>query len=116
MMGGVNSSMIYLIYYKNFCKCYNVPPSTTIKKEDKKIRREKTLGSCSYSILEVSWHRAREVTPSASYLFRALPLSHGCVHGNKPHFYITQIIPIWNHHAFYMQNPQMHHSEYIAFQ
>jgi hypothetical protein len=23
--GEVNSSMIYLIYCKNFCKCYNVP-------------------------------------------------------------------------------------------
>jgi hypothetical protein len=30
---GVNSSMIYLIYCKNLCKCYNVPPpSTAIKK------------------------------------------------------------------------------------
>jgi hypothetical protein len=30
---GVNSSMIYLIHCKNFCKCYNVLlPSTTIKK------------------------------------------------------------------------------------
>jgi hypothetical protein len=28
---GMNSSMIYLIYCKNLCKCYNVPsPSTTI--------------------------------------------------------------------------------------
>jgi hypothetical protein len=32
-MEGINSSMIYLIYCKNFCKCHNVPPlSTTIKK------------------------------------------------------------------------------------
>jgi hypothetical protein len=31
--GGVNSSMIHLIYCKNFCKCHNVPPlSTTVKK------------------------------------------------------------------------------------
>jgi hypothetical protein len=30
--GGVNSSMIYLIHYKNFCKCHNLSsPSTTIK-------------------------------------------------------------------------------------
>jgi hypothetical protein len=30
---GMNSSMIYLVHCKNFCKCYNVPlPSTTIKK------------------------------------------------------------------------------------
>jgi hypothetical protein len=32
MIEGVNSSMIYATYYKNFCKCHNVPPpSTTIK-------------------------------------------------------------------------------------
>jgi hypothetical protein len=24
--------MIYLIYCKNLCKCYSVPPSTTIRK------------------------------------------------------------------------------------
>jgi hypothetical protein len=33
MMEGVNSSMICLIYYKNICKCHNIPPLiTTIKK------------------------------------------------------------------------------------
>jgi hypothetical protein len=33
---GVTSSLIYLIYIKNFCKCHNVlPPSTTIKKRKK---------------------------------------------------------------------------------
>jgi hypothetical protein len=33
MVEGVNSSKKYLIYYKDFCKCHNVPPnSTTIKK------------------------------------------------------------------------------------
>jgi predicted ATP-dependent endonuclease of OLD family len=32
MVEGVNSSVIYLIYCNNFCKCHNVPlPSTTIK-------------------------------------------------------------------------------------
>jgi hypothetical protein len=31
MMKGVNSNMIYLVHYKNFCKCYNAsPPSTSI--------------------------------------------------------------------------------------
>jgi hypothetical protein len=30
---GVNSSVMYLIYCKNLCKCHNVPlPSTRIKK------------------------------------------------------------------------------------
>jgi hypothetical protein len=34
MVERVNSSMIYLVYCMNFCKCHNVPPhtSTTIKK------------------------------------------------------------------------------------
>jgi hypothetical protein len=31
MMEGVNSNIIYLIYYKNFCKCHNVPPPSTTK-------------------------------------------------------------------------------------
>jgi hypothetical protein len=32
MKEGVNSSLIYLIHSKNFCKCHNVcPPSTIIK-------------------------------------------------------------------------------------
>jgi hypothetical protein len=35
---GMNSSMMYLIYFKNICRCHNVPqPSTTIKK--KKVPR-----------------------------------------------------------------------------
>jgi hypothetical protein len=25
--GGADSSMIFLIYCKNFCKCHNIPPS-----------------------------------------------------------------------------------------
>jgi hypothetical protein len=29
---GVNSIAIYLLSCKNFCKCHNVPPPTTIKK------------------------------------------------------------------------------------
>jgi hypothetical protein len=34
MVEGVNSSMIHLIYCKNFCKCHKVPqPSTTIKRK-----------------------------------------------------------------------------------
>jgi hypothetical protein len=33
--GEGNSSMIYLIYCKKLCKCYNVPtPSKTIKKKE----------------------------------------------------------------------------------
>jgi hypothetical protein len=30
--GEVNSSMTYLIYFKDFCKCHNVPPPSTIIK------------------------------------------------------------------------------------
>jgi hypothetical protein len=32
MVKGVNSSLVYLIYCKNFDKCHNVPPPSTIKK------------------------------------------------------------------------------------
>jgi hypothetical protein len=28
MVEGINSSMIYLIYCKNFCKCHNASPHT----------------------------------------------------------------------------------------
>jgi hypothetical protein len=27
MMKGANSAILYLIYCRNFCKCYNVPPA-----------------------------------------------------------------------------------------
>jgi hypothetical protein len=29
--GGVNTGMKYLIYFKNLCKCHNVPTPSTIK-------------------------------------------------------------------------------------
>jgi hypothetical protein len=38
--GGVNSSMMYLIYCKDLCKYYNVPPSSTIKKYFKNLQIE----------------------------------------------------------------------------
>jgi hypothetical protein len=38
---GVNSSMIYLVYYKSFCKCYNVPPPSTIKKVSEQQKEQK---------------------------------------------------------------------------
>jgi hypothetical protein len=37
----VNSNMIYLIHYKNFCKCHNIPPPSTAKKEKIKIKINK---------------------------------------------------------------------------
>jgi hypothetical protein len=45
MVKGVNSSVICLIYCKNFCKCHNVlPPSTTIKKfKEKAKERQKGI-------------------------------------------------------------------------
>jgi hypothetical protein len=39
MGGGVNSSMIYLIYCKSLYKCHNISlPSTTIKTIKEKMR------------------------------------------------------------------------------
>jgi hypothetical protein len=38
--GMVNSSRIFLIYCKNFCKCHNGhPPSITIKTENRKVKQ-----------------------------------------------------------------------------
>jgi hypothetical protein len=42
---GVNSSMIYFIYCRNFCKCHNVLPPSTRKKEKKK-KRKKEKDTC----------------------------------------------------------------------
>jgi hypothetical protein len=36
--GGVNANMIYLVYYKNFCKCHNVPPA-----QQKNEKKEKNI-------------------------------------------------------------------------
>jgi hypothetical protein len=36
-MEGMHSSMVYLTYCKNFCKCHTVPPTTAIKKSKKGI-------------------------------------------------------------------------------
>jgi hypothetical protein len=53
MMEGMNSSMIYLIYCKNFCKCHNVPPPSTIKK----LKRRK-----EFEDLEIYMKMFREIT------------------------------------------------------
>jgi hypothetical protein len=38
MIEGLSSSMMYLIHYKNFCKCHKVPPACmTIKKKRNRI-------------------------------------------------------------------------------
>jgi hypothetical protein len=74
MVEGVNSSMIYFIYCKNFCKCHNVPPpSTTIKKRKRKKKKRCLVrlgwdwgwrqGSClwifsAYSVLLMSGRKA----------------------------------------------------------
>jgi hypothetical protein len=44
MMEGVNSSKIYLIHCKNFCKCHSVPPPRTTKnnKNTKKQTNKQT--------------------------------------------------------------------------
>jgi hypothetical protein len=37
MMERVNSCMTYFTHCKNFCKCHNVPPLSTMKKKKKAI-------------------------------------------------------------------------------
>jgi hypothetical protein len=46
MVEGMNSSTIYLLYCKNFCKCHNVPPPSNKKKERKKISFNKGQIRC----------------------------------------------------------------------
>jgi hypothetical protein len=41
MMESVNSSMIYFIYCKNFCKCHNVPPSSKVILKKEKIAKKR---------------------------------------------------------------------------
>jgi hypothetical protein len=46
---GVNSSMIYLIYYKSLCKYSNIPPLSTIiiiikRKSNNNIKKKETDG------------------------------------------------------------------------
>jgi hypothetical protein len=47
MVEGVNSSMIQSICCKNFYKCHNVPPPSTIKNERKKERKKGETWLCS---------------------------------------------------------------------
>jgi hypothetical protein len=47
MVEGVNSSMIYLIYCKNFCKCHHVPPVRIRKKKRKCGIYSKTRIKCA---------------------------------------------------------------------
>jgi hypothetical protein len=42
---GMNSSTKYLIYCKNFCKCHNIPPPSTRKKERKEGTKEGSPGA-----------------------------------------------------------------------
>jgi hypothetical protein len=50
----VDASVLFLIHCKNFCKCHNVPPPSTIKKEKKKKENEVhiTLSQCKKTPLE----------------------------------------------------------------
>jgi hypothetical protein len=57
--GGVNSTMIYLIYCKNLCKCHNVSPSSTIKKEERKKQKEKTHSIPGFNSTGVSTGKVR---------------------------------------------------------
>jgi hypothetical protein len=42
MVEEVNSSMIYLIYFKNFCKCLNVyPPHTHLTQHNNKSEKKR---------------------------------------------------------------------------
>jgi hypothetical protein len=46
MMEDVNSTMIYLIYCKNFCKCHNEPPTSTKKRKKTCKAKAKLFNKC----------------------------------------------------------------------
>jgi hypothetical protein len=60
---GVNSSVIYLIYCKDLCKCHNVLlPSTKIKlnsEQEKKIYINLNLGENYGARVGVPWNRRK---------------------------------------------------------
>jgi hypothetical protein len=64
---GVNSTMIYLIYCKNFCKCHNVPPAPQLKKKKERMEWSKQTGNT----LEEVGRQARARTGKGSR--RTLP-------------------------------------------
>jgi hypothetical protein len=43
MMEEVDSSVMYLIYCKNFCKCHNIPSAQKRKREKKERRKKKQI-------------------------------------------------------------------------
>jgi hypothetical protein len=64
--GGGELKKIYLIHYKNLCKCYNVPiPSTTIKKKldpPLNFNLQKDLKGLLYNCILVHMITLKEVT------------------------------------------------------
>jgi hypothetical protein len=55
---GVNSSIIYLIHCKNFCKYSNVPPpSTTVIKKELNVKKVCTVTQTfQLRTVTTSWH------------------------------------------------------------
>jgi hypothetical protein len=51
LVEGVNSSMIYLIHCKNFCKCHNVPSPCKI------IIIKKNVIGLTFLNCQFGWHR-----------------------------------------------------------
>jgi hypothetical protein len=73
MVEGVNSSLIHLIYLKNFCKCHNVPQhnNTNIKK-----KKKKTIESVLSSPRQEKEHSPRSYPkedPSSFFHLDSLP-------------------------------------------
>jgi hypothetical protein len=50
---GVNSSMIYVMNSKNFCKCHNIPPTSTMIKNEKNSGKNMTRVNMKQKILYV---------------------------------------------------------------
>jgi hypothetical protein len=64
--GRVNSSMMYLIHCKNLCKCYNVPPPTTMIKKKKDTQKR---FSCDSTVGKHTHLNKSSVQPCSGPLF-----------------------------------------------
>jgi hypothetical protein len=74
MEGGWNSSMIYLVHCKNFCKCHNVSsPNITIKK------KRKACSSCKNPTVKRFIIRCFAIVPSLFYQLQKISECLGCL-------------------------------------
>jgi hypothetical protein len=75
MMEGVNSTMIYLIYCTNVCKCHNVPLTSTTIKKKKNLVTKNLPTEISVPALQKKRRKERNPDPRVSSLFLSSQIS-----------------------------------------